>query len=134
MSTLALTFNSLAGAVSGSYKRVSGSFSVPTTKDIYVTGLILALLQIADGVLTAIGIFRFGVHAEGNPLLKSLMMTVGPVEALIIVKLIAISVIATLCMLATQISWVTKALKGMIVLYMCAAIIPWTAILFSQLR
>jgi hypothetical protein len=132
MTTIALTFNSLAGAVSGSYRRVSQSLSIPSSKEIYLTGLILSLLQIADGVLTAIGIFKFGVHAEGNPLLKSLMIAIGPVEALIVVKMIAIIVIATLCLLASQITWVTKALKGMIILYICAAIIPWTAILTSH--
>lgn len=132
MTTIALTFNSLAGAVSGSYRRMSRSLTIPSSKEIYLTGLILAMLQIADGILTAIGIFKFGVHAEGNPLLKSLMVAIGPVEALIVVKSIAILVISTLCMLASQIPWVTKALKGMIVLYLCAAVIPWTAILASH--
>lgn len=132
MTTIALTFNSLAGAVSGSYRRVSGSLSIPASKDIYITGIILSILQIADGALTAAGISRYGIHAEGNPLLKSLMIAIGPVEALIAVKLLAIFVIGALCMLASQIPWVTKALKGMILLYICAAIVPWTAILTSH--
>lgn len=48
-------------------------FYIPIDRIIYS----LMILQILDGVLTAIGISIYGVEAEGNPILKSLIIDFG---------------------------------------------------------
>lgn len=108
-------------------------FSISTwSTEVLILGLIMSTLQVLDGVLTAIGIGHFGTGAEGNALLRALMETVGAVPALVLVKGIAISIIFLLCSLASRVRWLPLAIKGMIGIYLFAAIIPWSYILFSK--
>lgn len=105
--------------------------SIPT--DVIVIGLILATLQILDGVLTAIGMYQYGQGMEGNVLLRSLMAVIGYIPALVIVKSCSIGLIALLCTQATKMTWLKPALYGVIALYTFGAVIPWTYILVSDL-
>ncbi|NLF25681.1 MAG: hypothetical protein GX589_08520 [Deltaproteobacteria bacterium] len=114
--------------VSGSYIR--SRLRVPT-REVAVLGLVLCLLQVMDGILTAAGVNMFGVSAEGNVLLRYLMEQIGLIPALAAAKCAAIAATVTLCMLATQVSWISRALKGVIAIYLLAAIVPWTFILVS---
>lgn len=108
-------------------------FSISSwSTEVFVLGLIMATLQVLDGVLTAIGIEHFGTGAEGNALLRELMELIGHVPTLIIVKGIAISIIFLLCSLASRVTWLPLAIKAMIGVYLFAAIIPWSYILFSK--
>lgn len=102
-------------------------------KDILFLGLILILMQVADGLLTAYGVSLFGTAAEGNPLVRSLMDIFGYLPALFIVKACAVMIIFYLCKLSSEVIWLTGAMRGMIGLYLLAAIIPWTAILVRHL-
>lgn len=101
-------------------------------REMVVLAVILALLQIADGVLTGIGVMWFGTAIEGNGLLRTLMDTVGPVAALLIAKSISISVIVILVGLSPKVTWLRPAMYAVIGLYLCLAIVPWTYILATQ--
>lgn len=94
-------------------------------------GLILALTQVLDGVLTAIGMTNFGIEAEGNILLRTMMSAWGFIPALVIAKSAAVAVVFSLVVMARSVHWVPTALKGLIAAYVLAAIIPWTMILLN---
>ena len=51
--------------------------------------LIFILLQLADGVLTYAAVDRFGLQAEGNPILVTWIMIAGAMPALFGAKLLA---------------------------------------------
>jgi hypothetical protein len=102
-------------------------------KDVLILGSFLAILQILDGVLTGIGMAHFGTSAEGNLFLKFLMDTFGYVTALVVVKTIALAVIAALCMLAEVVTWLKGAMLAVILIYLGAAIIPWTMIITTHI-
>ena len=122
-------FRSISTRTSAAFQR----FSYPASKtEIYIVGIILITLQILDGLLTGIGVSKFGAYAEANILIRTLILQWGPIAALVIVKSLAIAIVLILCHLASKINWVTSALKGVIALYLCAAIIPWTAILILR--
>ena len=103
------------------------------TKEVLILGGILAFLQILDGVLTSIGVQQWGIHAEGNLFLRNLMVCVGHLPALIIAKSVAIGVIGGLCYCSTRVKWISTAFRLVICIYLIAAIIPWTVLLFGKL-
>lgn len=120
------SFRSLSERSSGVFKR----FSTPASKkEILIIGAILIVLQILDGFFTVIGVAKYGPTAEANVLIRYLIHQFGNVTALISIKIVAIGIVVTLCHLAPKVHWVPSALKGVIALYLFAAIIPWTAIL-----
>ena len=102
------------------------------SRQVLILGSLVAILQILDGILTGIGVSLMGISAEGNGLLRMLMEQIGTVPALLAAKLLAILVVATLCVLASEVRWVTRALQGVIVLYLVCAIIPWSTILLTR--
>lgn len=93
---------------------------------------ILVGLQILDGALTLTGMFKFGVSAEGNPLLRELMSSLGLVPGLILTKLLCIVVVLTLCRHASRITWLPVALSFVAAAYAICAIVPWSVILVSS--
>lgn len=103
----------------------SAAVSKPST-DVLILGTILAVLQVLDGVLTASGVSFFGMQAEGNMLIRVAMEQLGAIPALVLLKSIAILIVGLLCGLASTVTWVPKALKVVILIYVFAAIIPWT--------
>ena len=98
-----------------------------------VLGLILIALQIMDGILTGLGMSFFGTDMEGNILLRSVMHAIGVVPALIVVKSFAIAVVILLVNLSEQVKWLPLAMKGVIGLYILAAIIPWSLIIVHHI-
>jgi hypothetical protein len=100
--------------------------------EIIALGLILALLQVFDGILTGIGMSQFGTSMEGNMLLRSLMGVMGYIPALVIVKGASILLVGVLCLHAPKVSWLKPAFIGVIALYLCMAVIPWTYILLVE--
>lgn len=101
--------------------------------DIVALGIILSLLQVADGFLTGLGMANYGTAMEGNALLRALMGLVGWLPALILVKGASISLIALLCHQASTIRWLRPAFYGVIAIYMTMAVLPWSYILLSDL-
>lgn len=103
------------------------------SREMIVLGLILAALQIGDGVLTGVGVHHLGTGMEGNILLRLLMEQFGAMTTLVLVKTFAIGVVGVLTMLSTIVPWLTIAFRAMIALYSCLAIIPWTAIIYTHI-
>lgn len=129
MSELTLAISAVPNAPSN---RVFPRFS-SSTIEILALGIILSLLQVADGVMTGIGVLHFGVKAEGNILLRTMMESYGVLGTLFSVKLLAIGIIIVLCQLASSVPWVRSALKAVISIYLFAAILPWSYILLIRL-
>ena len=77
-------------------------------------------IQIADAFLTAVGIARFGVAAEGNPLLALHIAHLGPAAALSIAKGVAV---VGAVVLYRYTRYLMLAL--LTVMYVFAAIVPW---------
>jgi len=122
-------FSSISSTALATYERAN--IAIPS-KNILILGSILAILQILDGLLTGLGMYYFGTSAEGNPLLRMLMENYGYVNALVLTKLFALGVIGALCMLASKVSWISMAFKGVIAIYLLFAVIPWTVILLTR--
>lgn len=102
-------------------------------QDVFFLAIVLAVLQVLDGVLTGIGIMHWGVGAEGNLIVRTIMEQLGFVPALVLVKSAALVVIALLCYLSKNVLWIGTALKAVIAIYLCAAIIPWTSLILTHL-
>lgn len=109
------------------------SHSKTSNAELLTLGLILAALQIADGVLTGLGMAQYGTGMEGNVLLRTLMVHIGYLPALFITKAIALSVIAGLCHHTVRVSWLKGALATIIVMYTLFAVLPWTYLLTRDL-
>jgi len=111
--------------------RVAGKKLLKIDRLMFVA-FFLILMQIMDGVLTSIGISRFGVSMEGNPFLRSLMANFGHIPTLTIVKLIAVAMVVLLACVAEKLSWGRKAMEVLCGIYLFGAVIPWTYILFVK--
>jgi len=122
-------FSSISSTALATYERAN--IALPA-KNIMILGSIMAILQLLDGILTGLGMYYFGTSAEGNPLLRVLMENYGYINALVITKTFAIGVIVALCMLASKVSWISMAFKGVIGIYLVFAVIPWTIILLTK--
>ena len=83
------------------------------------------LTQILDGVFTYAGVSAFGVAAEGNPLLAWLMTSYGELIALAGAK-----ILAACCGVALYVLAVDRLLAILTLVYIGAALIPWTLVLF----
>lgn len=83
------------------------------------------LTQVLDGLLTYIGVSIFGVASEGNPILAWLMTSYGEAIALAGAKLVA-----ALCGVALYLLAVDRLLAMLTLVYIGAALVPWTLVLF----
>jgi hypothetical protein len=83
------------------------------------------LVQALDGVLTYLGIVTYGRGVEGNPLVASMIHTFGDAGGLMTAKMTAAGLGAALHV--RRVHGLIAALTG---LYLAAAILPWTALLF----
>ncbi len=106
--------------------------SLVKKNDAVALGFVLALFQVLDGVLTSIGISRYGTAFEGNPIIRVLMEEFGHVAALGVVKFLAVMIVVALTYFAGKLPWVKKAMGAVTCVYLFAAILPWTYILFFR--
>lgn len=102
------------------------------SRDFIYLGVFFASLQILDGVLTHMGVARYGTIMEGNPFLKMLMERFTPENALFIVKSIAVLMVAVITVLARQLPWIKNMIAFLSCIYLFAAIIPWIYLLFYK--
>jgi hypothetical protein len=100
--------------------------------NVFSIALVLVALQILDGILTLSGMITFGLSAEGNPILRQLMHSIGLVPALILTKLGCIALIVVLCLQASRIYWLPRALTAVAGVYAIGAVLPWSFILLSE--
>jgi hypothetical protein len=77
-------------------------------------------LQAADGLLTYAAVERFGLAAEGNPILATWMLLTGSEAALLGAK-----TVACLCGAVLYAAGVHHVLAGLSALYLFAAVVPW---------
>lgn len=89
--------------------------------------VVLILLQAADGICTYIGVSRFGASAEANPLIRYLIILVGPAVALLTVKSLTLLPILYLTKLRTE-----KILIFLVGLYI-SIVIQWLLVLHEYL-
>ena len=97
-----------------------------------VVGFVLCLFQALDGIFTLLGVQRYGIAVEGNPLIRLLMLHYGEFYALWCLKLISIGLVLCVTFVASRIPWVTTAMAAVSFMYLMLAIVPWTYILFLQ--
>lgn len=95
-------------------------------------GSLLCVLQALDGFLTTMGVHRFGVEVEANPVIRYLMISLGEIPALALIKMLALSAIIILMFMAQRVNWISKAMGIVAALYIVVAILPWTYILFIR--
>ena len=88
---------------------------------------VFLIAQLCDGVFTYLAIQQFGVVAEGNPLLATWVVLVGPQPAIIGAKLLASG-----CGVLLYAAHRHRVLGGLTLLYGAVAVGPWLAA-FRQL-
>ena len=93
-------------------------------------GAVLCALQAADGVLTSLGVRKFGIHVEANPVVRELIVSLGDVTALGLIKLLAIIVICFLVVLSRRVLWIRSAMGALSCVYLFGAVVPWIYLLF----
>ena len=103
--------------------RIHGPLASPKTSALCALGLFV-LVQVADGVLTSIGIARFGLGIEANPLLVRTMAMFGSGTALIGAKTIAIVGGSVLHAYSYHL-----VLAALTVAYVFATLLPWAILL-----
>ena len=86
--------------------------------------IIFLVAQILDGALTYVGVLHFGIEAEGNVLLTTLMHAWGTGPALVAAKLFSSA--CGLMLFAVSVYRVLAAAAGACIGF---AVIPWMAIL-----
>lgn len=92
---------------------------------------VLAFLcvQACDGILTYVGQAALGPGIEGNPLVASMMAMMGAGPALAGVKLMASSLGIVLHLFGAH-----RLLALLTAIYVVAAVVPWTAVLWLGVR
>lgn len=85
--------------------------------------------QACDGVLTYVGLAVLGPHMEGNPIIAGLMGVMGAGPALASVKLTAGSLGCLLHLFGAH-----RLLALLTLIYLGAAVLPWTVLLWLGLR
>jgi hypothetical protein len=81
---------------------------------------LFVIVQIADGLLTVVGVERFGMAAEANPMVALSMILFGPAIALIAAKGIAIGGAVMLYRLSRH-----ALLALLTLMYVVVAVVPW---------
>lgn len=96
------------------------------TRSVWALALFVAI-QLADGIMTALGVSQFGAAIEGNPLLRFIAGGAGIGATLVGAKLLAISCATVLHLHSRHL-----ALAVLTLAYVLAAIVPWTLLLASS--
>jgi hypothetical protein len=94
-----------------------------TTRGIAAVALFTAV-QLADGILTAEGVARFGLGMESNPVIALSIAAIGAGTTLSIAKLAAIAAAMGLHGLRCHL-----ALAIFTVFYVFVAVLPWMSVL-----
>jgi arginine exporter protein ArgO len=88
--------------------------------------LVFILAQVADGVLTYLGIRTFGASIEGNPIVAWYVTAFGAGAALIGAKGLAVACGAALHLLAMH-----RTIAALTLVYITAAVLPWTHVFLA---
>jgi hypothetical protein len=96
----------------------------PSRRSAVLALALFVAVQIADGVLTSIGIARFGLGIEANPLLAHTMLAFGTGTTLVAAKTIAIVGGALLHLNSYHL-----AVAALTVGYVFVTLLPWAILL-----
>jgi hypothetical protein len=88
---------------------------------------IFLVAQVLDGALTYVGVTQFGIEAEGNILLSTLIHAWGAAPALLAAKLFSSA--CGLMLFAVSVYRVLAAVAGACIGF---AVVPWIALLLSR--
>lgn len=91
--------------------------------DVALVAFLLA--QCLDGVFTYVGVMKFGIGIEANPVVAGLMAHFGHGPGLLSAKMLA--AFLGICLHLRAVHGAVAVLTG---LYAAAALAPWTLILF----
>ncbi len=94
-----------------------------TTRGIAAVALFTAV-QLADGVLTAEGVARFGLGFESNPVISLLIAAIGAGATLSIAKMVAVAMAVRLHGGGNHLT-----LALLTVFYVFVAVLPWASVL-----
>ncbi len=96
-------------------------------------GILLAIAQTLDAILTMTGVAHFGTNIEANTFLQSLMHHFDPYLVLASIKMGAIAIVITLVYISHHVWWICKAMGFVSGLYLGSAILPWLYVFFRHL-
>jgi hypothetical protein len=88
--------------------------------------MLFLVAQAADGAFTYIGVNMLGLGAEANPLLATLIVTLGAVPALVSAK-----ALAAVLGIALHLLGVHRIVAALTALYAAGALIPWMELLLK---
>lgn len=136
MSFIAVSRN-FGTAISGRWfvaaQRAPKALGKVASKEISLLAAILVVIQILDGIFTGIGVMIYGPGIEANPIIRSLIESWGPANAMLCVKTVAIAIVLFLAYLSNYVNWMPRAMRIVIGIYMVSAIIPWSLILYRHI-
>ena len=89
--------------------------------------MVFIVLQAADGLLTYEAVGRFGLAAEGNPILVAWILLTGAEAALVGAK-----VLACFCGGVLYVAGGYHVLAGLSALYLFGAVVPWLHVFASR--
>ena len=95
------------------------------SKKAFLLGVLLALCQILDGLLTYIGLSLMGTHIEGNAFLKELMYAYGTAPVLFATKVISLVCVMLLTIPSHRRRWLRGVIGILCAVYLGLAVIPW---------
>lgn len=88
--------------------------------------VLFLLAQAADGVMTYVGVTTMGLAIEANPLLASLMASIGEGVGVTMAKIVAAGL-----GIALHLVGVHRIIAVLTAIYMLGAIVPWASLLFT---
>ena len=89
--------------------------------------VLFLLAQAADGVMTYVGVTTMGLHIEANPLLATLMATMGQGAAVMLAKVLAGVLGSSLHMVGVH-----RIIAVLTAIYMVGAVVPWASLLLTM--
>ncbi len=86
------------------------------------------LAQAADGALTYLGVCTLGLGMEGNPLLLTLMVTIGAAPAVLGAKFMAAALGMSLHLIGVH-----RIVAALTAFYVFGAVLPWMGVFANHL-
>jgi hypothetical protein len=113
----------MAAGCAPRWLRIHATLPNSRTHAYWALALFIAV-QFADGILTSIGVARYGTGVEANPLLVHSMLSYGSWTTLVAAKIVAILGGSVLHVYAYDL-----VLAGLTAAYVFATVLPWSLLL-----
>ena len=99
------------------------------SRQAFLLGMILVILQVVDAVFTYVGLSHQGVQVSGNGIVSKLMEAYGFFPALLISKICALLMIVLITYFAHRRRWIRPLVLMLCAAYLTLVILPWLNIL-----